>query len=77
MGQGISVVGVDVPFPDVTMQNMPADQQQQESESGGIPLPAVIAGVCVVNLALAGAFVWGLRRAWRGGWPRGKEIESK
>lgn len=77
MGQGISVVGVDVPFPDMPMQDVLADQQQQQSESGGIPLPAVIAGVCVVNLALAGAFVWGLRRAWRGGLPRGKEIEGK
>ena len=71
IGQAISVVGVDVEIPDLPTPNSQASEQQSKSDE--VPLPAIIAAVVLVNAALIGAFVFGLRRAWRGGLPHGRD----
>lgn len=65
VGQSISVVGAEAAISDTPTPAAQADRQRGQDQS--VPLLAVVAGVVAVNAALAGAFVFGLHRAWHGG----------
>ena len=64
VGQAISVVGEDgVPLSDLPTDTMRVVQQDDQKDEN-MRTAAAVAGVAVVNLALAGTFVVGVRRAW-------------